>query len=120
MVGPERFHDRLPVFRGDEVARCPSCGVPNNAVADAGKVGSYPKEDDWSVCAYCGDIGLFTGNRFEVRKATDEERAEALAAEGMADIIATGERWRREPERRHLVEQRLAEGRAWLEANGGT
>jgi hypothetical protein len=60
---------------------CPWCERENE---EATSVFSHaevrtPRENDASICFYCGEVGVFTGNGMELRKPTDDERLMFLA-----------------------------------------
>jgi hypothetical protein len=72
---------------GDPVT-CWSCDTVTDAVSDVDGGTIAPEAGDCSLCLYCVELGVFTGNGLETREPTDEERATFLADEGVTRAMA--------------------------------
>ena len=54
---------------------CERCGAELDAATDPIDETAAPAAGDASVCLYCGNLAVFTGNGLELRRPTEAERA---------------------------------------------
>lgn len=66
----------------EDACGCTSCGERLTGAAATQQ--EPPKQDDVSLCVYCGAINIFTGKGLELRAPTQEEK---LTAEGDPDVM---------------------------------
>jgi hypothetical protein len=72
-------HNGVPFFRSDATTPCPWCGAQQDAVTPLGHDSTMPRAGDFSVCADCNKIVVFTGVGLQRRKPTRAEALEAAA-----------------------------------------
>lgn len=54
--------------------KCLKCDAKLDDFASLNQAGTLPRENDISVCLYCGNVAIFTGNSMDLRPLTPEEK----------------------------------------------
>lgn len=72
---------------------CPTCGAKNDALTDIELSGAQPKENDVTVCLYCSNFQIFTGQGLATRAPTDDEREELLTDDRMIKAVLATRIW---------------------------
>lgn len=69
---------------------CPYCDHDNNAATSVDSPDSkiLPGKGDVSICLYCANIAVFTGDGFAVRRPTEAEHNFLMADEQIARAVA--------------------------------